>query len=145
MRPDVEPALASDGHNGQILGRDGVEWDVVTSETSQTTAEEHGFEVIGTHPDAARRLADLVDIVEVIRPVVAADGGDVEVVSADVEAGIVRMRLTGSCGSCAVSSMALNQGIDRILRDRLDWVNAVLGEVQESDVSGYGGWTPKSV
>ena len=102
------------------------------------------FEVIGTHVDGERRLADLLEIVDIVRPVIAADGGELHLVSVDVEAGIVRLKLTGACGSCAISSATLNQGIDRILRDRLDWVNAVIGTVEESEVSGYGGWTPKT-
>jgi Fe-S cluster biogenesis protein NfuA len=114
---------------------------------SQPTANEDtavDFEVVGTHPDAQRRVTDLLEIVEIVRPVIAADGGELDVVSVDVDAGVVTLRLSGACGSCAISSATLNQGIDRILRDRLDWVTSVIGEVQESEISGYGGWTPKN-
>ncbi|MFM2072685.1 MAG: hypothetical protein RLZZ623_2949 [Actinomycetota bacterium] len=100
------------------------------------------FEVSGTHPESARRVSDLEEIIEVIRPVVAADGGEVNLLSVDVEAGVVTLQLAGACGSCAVSSTTLNQGIDRILRDRLDWVTKVVGSVEESDITGFGGWTP---
>ena len=102
------------------------------------------FDVVGEHPDAERRITDLLDIVEIVRPVIAADGGELSVVSVDVAGGVVTLRLAGACGSCAISSTTLNQGIDRILRDRLDWVTSVVGVVEESEVSGYGGWTPKS-
>jgi Fe-S cluster biogenesis protein NfuA len=101
------------------------------------------FDIIGTHADAERRIDDLLQIIEIIRPVVAADGGELHVVSVDVDDGIVTLRLAGACGSCAVSSTTLNQGVDRILRDRLDWVTKIIGQVEESDVDGYGGWTPK--
>ena len=109
-----------------------------------TSPPQTEFEVIGSHADSARRLSDLDDIVEVIRPVIAADGGELRVISVDVEHGVVTLQLAGACGSCAVSGTTLNQGIDRILRDRLDWVTAIVGQVEESDTSGYGGWTPKS-
>jgi Fe-S cluster biogenesis protein NfuA len=103
------------------------------------------FDVVGSdHPDAERRITDLLDIVEIVRPVIAADGGELSVVSVDVAGGVVTLRLAGACGSCAISSSTLNQGIDRILRDRLDWVTSVVGVVEESEVSGYGGWTPKN-
>ena len=102
------------------------------------------FDVIGTHPDAQRRVTDLLEIVEIVRPVIAADGGELDVVSVDVDGGVVTLRLSGACGSCAISSATLNQGIDRILRDRLDWVTSVVGVVEESEISGYGGWTPKN-
>lgn len=103
------------------------------------------FDVVGSdHPDADRRITDLLDIVDIVRPVIAADGGELSVVSVDVGAGVVTLRLAGACESCAISSSTLNQGIDRILRDRLDWVTSVVGVVEESEISGYGGWTPKS-
>ena len=114
---------------------------------SQPTANDEAaadFDVVGSHPDAQRRVADLLEIVEIVRPVIAADGGELDVVSVDVDAGVVTLRLSGACGSCAISSATLNQGIDRILRDRLDWVTSVVGVVQESEISGYGGWTPKN-
>ena len=61
----------------------------------------------------------------------------------DVETGVVRLQLSGACGSCAVSAATLNGGVNRILRDRLSWITDVIGDVQESDIDGYGGWTPK--
>jgi Fe-S cluster biogenesis protein NfuA len=106
-------------------------------------ANRGGHVVIGDHPDAQRRVADLLEIVEIVRPVIAADGGELDLVSVDVAEGIVTMRLSGACGSCAISGATLNQGIDRILRDRLDWVTEVIGQVEESEISGFGGWTPK--
>lgn len=102
------------------------------------------YTVTGEHADAERRLRDLDEIIEVVRPVIAADGGELDVLAVDFETGVVRLQLSGACGSCAVSSSTLNQGVDRILRDRLDWVTSVEGSVAESDVSGYGGWTPRS-
>ena len=115
----------------------------MSSPSVDTSSGDVGFDVIGTHPESSRRLTELVEIVDVVRPVIAADGGALDVVSVDVEQGVVTLRLSGACGSCAISSSTLNQGIDRILRDRLDWVTSVVGEVEESEGSGYGGWTPK--
>ena len=100
------------------------------------------FEIRGRHPDSERWVTDLQEIIDVIRPVIAADGGEVRLLSVDIEAGIVTLQLAGACGSCAVSSATLNQGIDRILHDRLDWVTTVVGSVEESDATGFGGWTP---
>jgi Fe-S cluster biogenesis protein NfuA len=128
---------------GQILGSPGVD-PTVTPLDSAAPQPQTDFEVIGSHPDRARRLSDLADIIEVIRPVIAADGGELQVISVDVEEGVVTLQLAGACGSCAVSGATLNQGIDRILRDRLDWVTAIVGQIEESDTSGYGGWTPKT-
>ena len=50
-----------------------------------------------------------------IRPVLQADGGDVELV--DVEDSIVKVRLTGACGGCPMSQMTLKQGIERHIKN----------------------------
>lgn len=102
-----------------------------------------GVEVTGDHPDAASRLQGLSEVLEVIRPVIAADGGSLDLLGVDVVTGVVRLQLSGACGSCAVSASTLNDGVNRIITSRLDWVTQVSGVVEESDIGGLGGWTPK--
>jgi Fe-S cluster biogenesis protein NfuA len=80
----------------------------------------------------AKRLADLQGLMELMRPAVQSDGGDLMLVSADVERGIVEIELAGACSSCAISTATLQGGVERILRDRLDWVTEVIGGVDES-------------
>jgi len=98
--------------------------------------------------ERARRLADLNELIELIRPAVQADGGDLVLMSADVEAGVVDVQLQGSCSSCAISSTTLQAGVERILKERLDWVSEVYGGVDEdidyeaSAAMGRGGYTP---
>ena len=83
-----------------------------------------------------------------MRPAVQADGGDLVLMSADVERGIVEVQLQGACSSCAVSSSTLQGGVDRILKGRLDWVTEVIGGVDESDLehapTGTGGWVARA-
>ena len=50
-----------------------------------------------------------------IRPLLQADGGDVELV--EVEGGTVKVRLTGACGGCPMAQMTLKQGIERRLKE----------------------------
>ncbi len=50
-----------------------------------------------------------------IRPALRADGGDVELV--DVKDGVVTVRLTGSCGSCPMSTMTLRMGVERVIKE----------------------------
>lgn len=52
-----------------------------------------------------------------VRPYLAADGGDIQLV--DMAGDEVRVRLTGACADCPTSSMTLHVGIERALR-RLD-------------------------
>ena len=63
---------------------------------------------------------------EVIRPALQADNGDVELVDVDERTGIVSVRLAGACGDCPNSSQTLKGGIERIMRDRVDGVTEVV-------------------
>jgi Fe-S cluster biogenesis protein NfuA len=96
----------------------------------------------------AKRLADLNELIDLIRPAVQADGGDLVLMSADVEGGAIEVQLQGSCSSCAISSTTLQAGVERILKERLDWVTEVIGGVDEdidfetSSAMGRGGYTP---
>lgn len=101
-----------------------------------------------TDEERASRLGELNELIEVIRPAVQADGGDMVLVSADVETGVVEVQLQGSCSSCAVSSTTLQAGVERILKERLEWISEVFGSVDEdidwetSASMGRGGYTP---
>jgi Fe-S cluster biogenesis protein NfuA len=82
--------------------------------------------------EPARRRAELDKVMGLMQPAVAADGGELVLVDADVESGVVKVRLEGACGSCAISAVTLQGGVERILRDRLPWITEVVGEVDES-------------
>jgi Fe-S cluster biogenesis protein NfuA len=58
-----------------------------------------------------------------VRPMLQADGGDVELV--DVQDGIVTVRLQGACGGCPMSQMTLKNGIERILKQEVPEVVSV--------------------
>ena len=100
--------------------------------------------------DAERtdRLAKLQEIMDLMRPAVQADGGDLVLVRADVETGVVEVQLQGACSSCAISSATLSGGVERILRERLPWVTEVVGglddslSLDESAALGSGGYVP---
>ena len=59
-----------------------------------------------------------------IRPALLADGGNVELV--DVSQGVVKLRLTGACGSCPMATMTLQMGIERVLKDQVPEVKEVI-------------------
>lgn len=58
-----------------------------------------------------------------VRPFLMADGGDAELVG--VEDGVVKLRLTGTCGSCPMSIMTLRGGIERAIKKEVPWVKKV--------------------
>ena len=101
-----------------------------------------------TDAERADRLAKLQGIMDLMRPAVQADGGDLVLVRADVETGVVEVELQGACSSCAISEATLSGGVERILRERLPWVTEVVGglddslDYEESSALGTGGYVP---
>lgn len=102
-----------------------------------------------TDDERSERLADLNELMDMMRPAVQADGGDLILVSADVEAGTVEVRLQGACSSCAISASTLQAGVERILKERLDWITEVSGDIdesmdfEESSSMGRGAYVPR--
>jgi Fe-S cluster biogenesis protein NfuA len=62
-------------------------------------------------------------VLKKIRPNLQADGGDVELV--DVVDGVVKVRLTGACGTCPMSTMTLKMGVERILKEQIPEIKRV--------------------
>jgi Fe-S cluster biogenesis protein NfuA len=98
--------------------------------------------------ESQERLAELDALMELLRPAVQQDGGDLRVVAADPETGVVEVTLDGACSSCAVSAATLQGGVSRILADRLAWVTEVIGGVDDdidhatSVAMGRGNYVP---
>jgi Fe-S cluster biogenesis protein NfuA len=61
--------------------------------------------------------------IEKIRPMLKADGGDVELV--DIKDGVVQVRLQGACSGCPMSQMTLKNGIERIIKQEVPEVKSV--------------------
>jgi Fe-S cluster biogenesis protein NfuA len=64
-------------------------------------------------------------VLEMVRPGLQADGGDVELVEV-TDDGIVKVRLTGACGSCPMSTMTLKMGIERAMKEQVPGVIEVV-------------------
>jgi Fe-S cluster biogenesis protein NfuA len=64
-------------------------------------------------------------VLDDIRPMLNADGGDVELLSVSDD-GIVKVRLTGACGSCPFSLMTLKNGIESRLKDEIPEIKEVV-------------------
>ncbi|KMQ49918.1 NifU-like domain protein [Chitinispirillum alkaliphilum] len=65
-------------------------------------------------------------ILELVRPYLQADGGDVELVEATEDDGVVKVRLSGACGGCPMSQMTLKNGIERKLKSHISEVKEVV-------------------
>jgi len=64
------------------------------------------------------------EVLEKIRPSLLMHGGNVELV--EVNDGTVKVRLTGACQGCALSTMTLKMGIERILKSEIPEVKEVV-------------------
>jgi Fe-S cluster biogenesis protein NfuA len=99
--------------------------------------------------EIADRHTELDKLIDIIADAVRMDGGNLELVSADYEEGTVEVCLQGACSSCAIASMTLQGGVERILKERLPWVTEVTGSVDtsidlfESEAMGRGAYVPK--
>jgi Fe-S cluster biogenesis protein NfuA len=61
---------------------------------------------------------------EKIRPMLKADGGNVELVEVSDD-GVVKVRLQGACSGCPMSQMTLKNGVERIIKEQVPGVKSV--------------------
>ncbi|HCC47514.1 MAG TPA: hypothetical protein DEQ38_05275 [Elusimicrobia bacterium] len=64
-------------------------------------------------------------VIEKIKPMLAADGGSVELVSVDEAKGVVTVRLTGACGCCPHATMTLKNVVERMIREEVPEVKEI--------------------
>lgn len=65
------------------------------------------------------------DVINLIRPAVQADGGDIELVDVSGD-GVVSIRFHGACHGCPSSTMTLHHGIERNVREKVPEVTQVV-------------------
>ncbi|MFQ6122494.1 MAG: NifU family protein [Dehalococcoidales bacterium] len=64
------------------------------------------------------------EVLNKIRPQLMMDGGNVELI--EVNHGTVKLKLTGACAGCPMSTMTLKMGIERILKQEVPEVKEVI-------------------
>jgi Fe-S cluster biogenesis protein NfuA len=64
--------------------------------------------------------------IDYIRPLLQADGGDIELVEADEPTGKISVRLQGACSGCPSAAMTLKMGVERRLKQRVPAVKEVV-------------------
>ena len=83
----------------------------------------NGWNADGAHVDPPtgdpERIAQVIGVIEELRPMLRADGGDLELVA--VQDGWVEVRLRGSCTACHVSDMTVHGALEPKLKQRFDW------------------------
>ncbi|MBX3358792.1 MAG: NifU family protein [Phycisphaeraceae bacterium] len=69
-----------------------------------------------------QRVSEVLDL---IRPAVQSDGGDLELVEVTGD-GVVKIRLHGACVGCPSSTITLQMGIERNLKEHIPGIRAVV-------------------
>ena len=76
-----------------------------------------------TGPAMAEQVREVIDS---IRPMLQADGGDIDLVGVDEASGVVKVRLQGACKGCPGAAMTLKMGVERHLRHKVPAVKEVV-------------------
>ena len=77
----------------------------------------------GAVPGAEAVREQVEAALDTIRPAIAMDGGNVELL--DIEDGVVTLRMMGACGGCPMSTMTLKRGIEQRLREMVPGIERV--------------------
>lgn len=70
--------------------------------------------------------AQVQEVIDRIRPMLQADGGDIELVNVDENTGMVSVRLQGACKGCPGAAMTLKMGVERHLKEKVPAVKGVV-------------------
>jgi Fe-S cluster biogenesis protein NfuA len=66
------------------------------------------------------------EVIEAIRPMLQADGGDIDLVGVDESSGVVKVRLQGACKGCPGAAITLKMGVERHLKYKVPAVKEVV-------------------
>ncbi len=69
--------------------------------------------------------AQVADVIDEVRPLIRADGGDIELVSVTSD-GLVNVRLLGACIGCPSSAITLTMGVERTLKEKIPTIQRVI-------------------
>ncbi len=101
--------------------------DVVARLRAQHPAVEWLFDAYAIGVD---ERAAVDQALESVRPYIQSHGGSVELL--DVEAGVVRLRLSGTCSGCTASDVTVSDSIESALREAWPGFAAVEVQVDEA-------------
>lgn len=100
----------------------------------------------GTGGSLALTVENVDKILDEVRPYLISDGGNVAVASVDADTKTVFLKLEGACGSCASSTVTMQMGIERVLKEQFgDGINEVLRVDDEENSNTSTELTMKAV
>jgi Fe-S cluster biogenesis protein NfuA len=69
---------------------------------------------------------EIIKALDEVRPHLQMDGGDVEFVEFDEKSGVLKVRLQGACHSCPMAQITLQEGVGRVVKEKVSAVKEVL-------------------
>lgn len=93
-------------------------------ERPPSSQEEAVAEEIQASPPDQELQARVEEVLEAIRPAIQADGGDIKLKG--VRSGVVEVQLVGNCDGCVLADMTVKEGLERVLKDRVEGVRRVV-------------------
>jgi len=69
--------------------------------------------------------AEVEKAIEEIKPILRADGGDIELIEVTKD-GVVKVRLKGACAGCPFSTMTIKYSVERYLRHKVPQIKGVV-------------------
>jgi Fe-S cluster biogenesis protein NfuA len=85
---------------------------------------------VETELEPAELERRVLEAIELIRPALQSDGGDIVFSRLDDDR-VVHVDLVGACGTCPISMQTLKAGVERIIMDRAPGVTAVVDDSLE--------------
>mmetsp|Transcript_2963 Transcript_2963/g.4579 ORF Transcript_2963/g.4579 Transcript_2963/m.4579 type:complete len:221 (+) Transcript_2963:324-986(+) len=73
-------------------------------------------------------------VLEEVRPYLISDGGNIKVVGVDTDRRAIQVALQGACGSCPSSTVTMQMGVERVLRENFAGLQPV-EVVEDPDLS----------
>lgn len=121
------PSLKVDTEDApRIHSADSIESDTVTPVTIPPVAEDVDVEPAEGMELTVENVEEVID--EYIRPGVAADGGDIQLIK--IEDNDVYVKLTGACQSCSSAIMTMKMGVEALLREEFPSMRELIDETE---------------
>lgn len=70
-------------------------------------------------------MARVEEALNGVRPYMEADGGNIKLIEIS-EDGVVKVELTGACGSCRMSAMTMKAGVEEAIKKAVPEITAVV-------------------
>lgn len=71
-------------------------------------------------------ISQIKKVLNEVRPHLQMDGGDVDFVGFDEVSGVLELKLQGACSGCPMSQFTLQEGIGRVVKERIKEVKEVV-------------------